>query len=457
MGRKYDYDYIVIGSGVAGETAALTAAGAGRKVAIVEVNKWGGLAHNYRNIPYATALNVSHLYAQAVFGSRFGLSAGNLRFNYPAMRNWFTTVTRRATVGGKKVYTDAEIDCISGYAHFTSPHEISIKSGDSLTAERFLIATGTHPAENSIAGTQRVEHFTADNAFSVPQIPKAVLIIGGGPTGCEIAQYYAELGIKVLVTELSARLMPKEDEEVGQTLERYFKERLKINVLTQTRVVALEEDKLSKKVIFMHGGQEKAVRVDTIILATGSAPNTDLGLENAGVEFDYGGIKTNKMLMTSAKNIAAAGSVVSSERSSTAEIAAYEGAIAASNAVGHSKTTVDYTGFTRIVNTYPQIAVIGRTEDDCIRHDQSYRKALVPLGDTVAATVQDFQYGFIKMLVDRQGHILGATIMSPEASSVIQEISFAIRNNTTVTDLATTPHLSMSWAELVKLVAKELV
>lgn len=457
MGRKYDYDYIVIGSGAAGETAALTAAAAGQKVAIVEAHKWGGLAPNFRDVPYAAALHFSHLYAEAVFGSRFGLSSANLRFNYPTAQNWRATATRHATTNLKKKFVMADIECVNGYAHFTGPHEISIKNGTSLTSNRFLIATGTRPADNGIAGTQLVEHLTPDTALTMERIPKAVMVVGGGPTGCEIAQYFAELGIKVLISELSARLMPKEDEEVGQTLERYFKEKLKINVLTQTRVVALEQDKLSKKVIFMHGGQEKAVRVDAIVLATGATPATDLGLENAGVEFSHAGIKVNKMLNTSAKHIAAAGSVIESESSGTTEIAAYEGALAAANSIGHTKNIANYAGFARMVNTFPQIAVVGKTEDDCIRRDQPYRKVLVPLADVAASNVQDFKYGFIKMLADRQRRILGATVMAPEAATVIQEISFAIRSGATVTDLATTPHLMMGWGELVKIAAKSLV
>ena len=156
MSKKYDFDYLVIGSGAAGGTAAMMAAGAGLKTALVEANQWGGSNANYRDVPYAASLHFAELYAEAVRGARFGLSSTNLRYNYPTVSHWRTVAAKRAGAGSKKDFEEAGVTCVQGFAHFVSDHEIAVGDKGRVSAAKFLIATGTVPKTIKITGVSVV-------------------------------------------------------------------------------------------------------------------------------------------------------------------------------------------------------------------------------------------------------------------------------------------------------------
>ena len=455
MGKKFDYDLIVLGSGPADSSAALFAAKSGAKVALVEAGKWGGSALNGSDVPASALFEFSHLYHEAKRGSRFGLSSSTLRYNYPTAQNWKLLVSRRAGAGSKKQFEDAKIACFSGFATFLSPFEIAVKD-QILSAPKFIIATGGKLNSGDISGVESATCFTPAEALSLNRPPKSVFIVGAGATGTELANYFAELGTQVVIGELAGRLLPKEDEEVGQLLAQYFENSLHIKVLTQSRVVAVQKGTKPglQKVIFRRGGQEKSVEVSAIVLATGSKPITNISLENAGVNFSDHGIKTDDFLKTSAKHIYAAGDCLGGE--SSAERAAYEGALAASNAIGRTKNLKNYEGFIRVTNTFPSVATTGLTEDDCVRKNIKCKKAVLPLASVSASNISDFRYGFVKLLADPKDKLLGATVVCPNADIVIQEVATAVRHKFTITQLASTPHIASSWSELVHLAARKL-
>lgn len=453
MSKKYDFDYIVIGSGAAGSTAALKAAKEKKKVALIEADRWGGSTVNSRDIPYAASFKFSNLYAEAIHGSRFGISSSNLRYNYPTIANWRNLVIRKSNGNNKKFFEDAGITCYHSFGHFISPNEISVGQ-NRISGEKFLLATGSVPKNAGISGIEHVECQTPATVLNLNRPPKALFVIGGGSTGCEIAQYFAELGSKVLIADLTGRLLPREDKEIGETLGQYFSEHLGIKVLTSSRVVAVEQDSLSKRVIFMRGGQEKSVRVDAIVLATGSKPALDFGLENIGIKFDRHGVRVDKTLQTSLHHIYAAGDILGED--SSTERASYEGLLATGNAINRAKNITNYNGFMRITNTDPEIVQIGLSEDDCVRRARKCKKAIVYLPEIEASIINDFRYGFIKLLADKQKKIIGATIMAPQASLIAQEISLVIRHGLSAVELASTPHAINSWSELIRQAARKL-
>ena len=453
MGKKFDYEYIVIGSGPAGSAAAFMAAEAGVKTAIVEADKWGGTNLNYRDVPAKTALSFSHSYARAIENAKTGLSSVNLRYNYPTAVNWQNTVIRKAGGNSKKDFEEAGITCLHGYAQFVSPTEITVGS-QTIRGGRFLLATGAHLDTNGISGIEKVQCLTPDQAYSLNRLPRAVMVVGGGSTGCEIAQYYAELGVKVLIAEIAGRLLPHEDEEVGQVMDQFFNKKLGIKVLTESRVIGVEQDAVSKRVVFLRDGQEKAVRVDAIVLATGSRPNLDLGLDKAGIKVDRYGLVVDRTLQTSARHIWAAGDILGGD--SSTEKAAYEGALAAANLLNRSRNSVNHTGFVRVTDTFPQIATVGVTEDDCLKRDHKFKKVVVSLSTVMVSNIEDFKGGFVKLLADRQGKILGATVMAPNADLIIQEIALAMRHDLTVVEIASTPHVASSWSDIIKVAARKL-
>lgn len=450
---RFDYQYVVIGSGAAGSAAALMAAGLGAHTAIVEADRWGGTTLNYRDIPYAAALGFAQRYAEAVAGSRFGMSSANLRFNYPTVLNWQAAAVRRAGGGNRKVFENAGIDCYHGFAQFISSHEIAV--GDKqISSEKFLIATGTNVAINGITGIDTVSCWSPDTALRMAKLPRVMMVIGGGSTGCEIAEYFAALGVEVLIAEAQDRILPREDPEASEVIEKHLKDRFGVKILTDSRVVALQRDSEGQQVIFVRGSQEKSVRVEAIVLATTTEPSTDIGLENAGVKYSYRGIQVDQNLRTTNRHIWAAGDVIGGE--SSTEKATYEGKLATLNAISNAGNIVNYTGFVRMTDTLPKVAKVGLNEIECAQLKEKQKSALVPLEAISAANTNDFRAGFVKLTINAKSQVLGATVVSPDADLVIQEIALALRAGMQASELAGTPHVATGWAEAVRMAAREL-
>ena len=450
---RFDYQYVVIGSGAAGSAAALMAAGLGAHTAIVEADRWGGTTLNYRDIPYAAALGFGQRYAEAVAGSRFGMSSSTLRYNYPTVLNWQAAAVRRAGGGSKKVFENVGIDCYHGFAHFISSHEIAVGE-DQISAEKFLIATGTNIAVNGIAGIDTVSCWSPDTALRMAKLPKVMMVVGAGSTGCELAEYFAALGVQVLLAEAQERVLPREDPEASEVIEKHLRDRFGVKILEKSRVVALQQDAGGQQVIFIRGGQEKSVKVDAVVLATTPEPTTDLGLENAGVKFTYRGIQVDQNLRTTNHHIWAAGDVIGGE--SSTEKATYDGKLATLNAINNAGNIANYTGFTRMTNTLPRVAKVGLNEIECQQIKQKQKTALVPLDAISASNTNDFRAGFVKLTINPKEQIIGATVVSPEADLVIQEVAMAVRNGFKASELAGTPHVASGWAEAVRMAAREL-
>lgn len=457
MGKRFDFEYIVIGGGPAGITAATQLAEAGRKVAIVEKSKLGGSDACYRNMPQKALNSFSHLYSEAVAGARFGMSSASMRYNYPTVQHWKERAVDRATkVNSKKGLEEIGITVLKGQAHFVGPYDVVVGGQDKqVSASKFLIATGSVLNTDGISGIDAVPFYTAESILSIPRVPKTALIVGGGASGCEVAQYLAELGTKVVLVEAADSILPNENEEVGRVMSEYLAKRNGIKFFTKTKVIALEKDKVSARVVFVRGGQERTVRVETIVLATGSKPAIDIGLKNAKVSFDKNGIIADKTLQTSARNIFVAGDVLGGQ--SSTERAVYSAEVAVANMIGRNKKFANYAGFMRIVDTDPQIASVGRTEAELAAKKRKYKRVFVPLSSISASIAADFRIGFLKILADSQGKILGATMVGPHAADVLQEISLAIRHDLPLVQIASTPHPANEWSAIVKLAARRLL
>lgn len=453
MGRRDDYEYVVIGSGAAGSAAALLAAGLGVKTALIEANRWGGSTLNYRDIPYGAALGFAQRYAEAVAGSRFGMSSTTLRYNYPTVLNWQAAAVNRAGGGNRSVFENAGIDCYHGYAEFVDAHEVMVED-TVLRGEKFLLATGTNVTTRGIAGVDEVSCWSPSTALRMAKLPKALIIVGGGSTGCELAEYFAALGVQVLLAEMEERILPREDPEVSEVIEKHLRDRFGVKVLTSSRVIAVFQEGNFQQAIFVRGDEEKSVRVNAIVLATTPEPVTDYGLKEIGVKFNKQGIVVNKNLQTNKSHIFAAGDAIGGECSY--EKATYDGKLATLNAIKKSGNILNYTGFMRMTDTMPRVAKVGMNELDCMAMGQKYRKALVPIDEIVAANINDFRAGFVKLLVEPKGQIIGATVVAPEADLIAQEVAIAIRCGLQAAELAGTPHVATSWAEALRIAAREL-
>lgn len=477
MGRKFDFKYLVIGSGPAGSAAALALAKAKKRVGLVEGGPYGGANLNTRDVPYAVAFDFSHTYYKSLHLPEFNFQ--EFSFGLPSIiAHQMKAKIESSSGNNARAAEAAGLIYINGYANFLDDHTIAV--GDrQFTAENFILATGATLNTAGLAGLDTVSYLTPDSALQIHRMPEAVLIVGGGSTGCELAEYYATLGAKTLIAEQASNLLPSEDPEVGTALRTHLIDELGVAVFTSTQVTALAEDSISKYVIFKQDGGEKMVRVDAIVLATGSAPVLgNFGLENTGLKFAKDGtLKTNQYFQTSVKHIFAIGDCALSPAKitkpsknaktvpsaanfaphSSTERSAYEGRLLAGNLINKSKSLPNYKGFTRLTDTMPGVACFGPTEAYLRRHHIRCKKAVVELRDTPAGKIFGTRLGFVKLLSDHSGHIIGGIIVANNAASLASEVSLAIRHRVPAIELASTPHPANDFSYAIQLAAQRLV
>ncbi|MCA9335053.1 NAD(P)/FAD-dependent oxidoreductase [Candidatus Saccharibacteria bacterium] len=456
MAKKmnFDYDIIVIGSGAGGSAAATIAAREGKKVAIVESDTFGGTSPNWGDVPTKALLHAAHLLDEARLGARFGLRSTSMSYNYPTLRNWKDVAVKRTGAGGNRSYYQGEgIATLHGNAHFISPHEISVNR-HTYTAASFIVATGASWSLPDIHGLSEATFITPRTILENIKPPKSLYIVGGGAIGVELAQLMATFGTKVYISDIASRLLPDYDSEVGELFEKLLSTQKNVNVLTQTRTVSIENENIARRITYNRGGHEHSLRVDEALVTAGHRPNVDIGLENAGVDYTAKGIVVNEHLQTSAKHIYATGDVLGHHDYTHAAL--MESKVAAHNLLSKNKLTADYTAMPRTVFTYPSIASVGLTEDDCLRRDLHVKKATAPLSIIARSNVSDFRDGFVKLITDKKGVLLGATIVSPNAEDMIHELALAIKYGLTAAQVAATPHAFLTWSEAIRVAANKL-
>lgn len=456
MAKKhtFDYDLIVIGSGAGGSAAATIAAREGKRVAIVEADAFGGDSPNWGEIPTNALLHAAQLYDQARLGGRFGLRSSTLGYNYPSLGTWKDLVVTRTGAGGnRRYYENQGINAYAGIARFISPNEISVNRRH-LSAAKFVIATGSHWVIPEIPGLVEAGYATPRTIINSIRPPKSLFIIGAGEVGVEIAQLMAIFGTKVYLAEKASRILPHQDSEVGTLMERVLREEKGITSLTETRVLSVSKDGLGKRIIISRGGVEKSVRADEVLIAAGRMPNVDLGLENATIRYTPKGIEVNEFLQTNVKHIFAVGDVLG--RDSHTHTALLESRVVAHNLLHNAKVAPNYTATPGVIYTYPAIAHVGLSEDDCLKRDTPINKAIAPLNLTARSNTTDFRDGFVKLITDKKGILLGATIVAPHAGEMIHELALAIKYNLTADNIAQTPHAFLSWGEAVRIAASKL-
>ncbi len=452
--HTFDYDLIVIGSGAGGSAAATIAARAGKRVAIIEEDTFGGDSPNWSDIPTKALLHVAKVYDESRHANRFGLRTSTLGYNYPSIRAWKDLVVERTgAANNRRFYENHGISAFSGKAHFLTPHEITVNRRH-LSAANFLIATGSAWVSPKIQGLDEIAYFTPRTVLETLRPPKSLFIVGGGQYGIEIAQLMATFGTKVYIAEQAGRLLPSQDQEVGELIEKTLTDQKGATILTHTRVLSVEKEGLGKRILISRGGTEKYIKADEILIAAGRVPNIDLGLENASVKYTPKGIEANDNLQTTTKHIYAAGDVLG--RDSHTHTALLESRVAAHNMFSRTKIAPDYTATPNVIFTSPEIASVGLSEDDCRRRDLAINKAVTPLSIIARSNTADFRDGFVKLITDKKGVVIGGTIVAPGAGELIHEIGLAVKFGLTAAQLADTPHAFLSWSEAIRVSAQKL-
>lgn len=452
--NKYDFDLIVIGSGASGGNAASTAAREGKRVAIVETDAFGGVSANWGDIPTKALLHAAHLYDSVRHGAAFGLRASALGYNFLSLKAWKDHVIKQIGVGSSRKHLDVEgVTTLHGTAHFISDHEINVNR-QVHTSESFLIATGARQFTPDITGLADAGHITPRQLLDLSRPPKSLFIIGGGHIAVELGQLMAIFGTKVYIAEVAPYILSTFDAEAGETMAKFFEERYGMTILTKTKTLAVENENIARRVTYSRGGVEHTVRVDEVMVAAGRVPNVDMGLENAGVRYNKRGIETNNYMQTTAKNIYAAGDVTGINPYTHAAI--IESRTAVNNIMSKNKFTYEYDTMPRTIFTEPGVASVGLTESDCIKRDLPIRKSIVPLSMVTRSATSNSTDGFVKIITSKKGIIIGATIVAPDASELIHELTLAVKHAMTATQLAATPHTFLSWSEAIRLAAAKL-
>lgn len=448
-----DYDLVVIGSGAGGGVAAHMAAAKGKKVAVIEQEKIGGECPNYGCVPTKALLQSAETYHTIKHAENFGIHVKGLSVDFPAVNKWKNqAVSNTGTSDGMEAFKKAGVTVLTGHAHFLSPWTLSVGT-KRYSANRFLVATGTHDRVPNVPGLKEVGYIGYREALELTTMPKKLVVIGGGAIGSEFTHYFSTFGVEVHIIEFSERLLAREDEEMGVLLEAVFAQN-GVKVHTDSKVVKVEKKGNQKVVTYETHGKAHRITVDEILLAAGKIPNTDLGLENAGVKYSARGIQVNGHMQTSTSHIFAAGDVTG--RYMFTHTASYESRIAGHNMFSTLKHVADYRAVPRAVYVAPEFAATGATEAELKARGVKYQVAAIPTSVIGRANTSQEKIGFVKILADKKGVILGGSIVAPRAGEMIHELTLAVQWKMKASKIDYTIHAFPTWSQAVRIAASKI-
>jgi dihydrolipoamide dehydrogenase len=410
------YDVIVIGGGPGGYVAAIRAAQLGQRTAVVEYDKPGGRCLNYACIPAKTMLYTAELYDHARSGAEFGLKVDGASLDWQALGERRAKVSETLSNGVKFLWDKNKVDWIQGRGALTADGDVQV-GDDTHEAKAVVLATGSVALQ--IPGVEFSERVVDTwGAWSLPEQPQRIAVVGAGASGAEIASGYGRYGTDVLLIEMLDQILPLEDKDITRVVERAFKKQ-NITVSKGTKVESVEEGSGSVKV--RYGGQE--AEVDYLCIAGGRAPDTDsLNVGEAKVETGEGGrIEIDEYQRTSNPKVFAIGDLVRGP--ALAHKAMEEGVVAVEVAAGAETHPVNVDLVPGATFCHPQVASVGMTEADAKEAGRDVKVGRFKLGAVGAGTVYDDREGIIKIVADSEyGEILGAHIVGNRACDMIAEL-----------------------------------
>ncbi len=410
------FDTIVIGGGPGGYVAAIRAAQLGRKVAVVERDKAGGRCLNYACIPAKTILRTAEIYAEAKGSADLGVVAKDVSIDWDALGKRRAAVSDSLSSGVKMLWDKNKIPTIEGEASLTP--EGNVKVGDGVyEAGSVILATGSValPIPGVEFGGRIVDTW---GAWSLPELPKKIAVVGAGASGSEIASAYARFGTEVILIEMLDQILPAEDKDIAKIVERVFKKQ-GIEISTGAPVENVEAGKSSVK--FTYG--DKSAEVDYLCIAGGRVADTGpLGLREAGVELEENGkIKVDPYGQTTNPKVFAIGDLVN--RKALAHKASEEGVVAVEKAAGVETHPVDQELMVGATFTHPQVASVGLTEAAAKEAGHEVKIGKQKIAGEGAGTVYDDKDGLVKLVIDaKYGEVLGAHIVGNRACDMIAEL-----------------------------------
>lgn len=435
------YDLLIMGAGTAGLTAARAAAGRGKNVALVEHDLLGGTCLNIGCLPSKTIIRTSRLYGEMRHAEKYGASVpSDISVDFPAVMQRVRRIRARASrIDSASDLAVAGVDVFFGDALFSGPDAVVVQ-GTTLRFRRAVIATGAHPKTPEIPGLAAAGFLTNEDAFDLTERPRRLMVIGGGPLGCEMAQAFCRLGAQTTIVQNWPLFLPREERDAAQVLSAAFA-RDGIEIRLDTNAVNVRVQDGEKIVDLVQGDHKDSVAVDVILTGTGRAPNVEgLNLEAAGVAYDSSrGVHVDDFLRTDNPRIYAAGDVCLEHKfDDTADASAR---IAVENALFGGQQRLSALIIPWCTYTDPEIAHVGLYVRQANEQGISVKTFTIPMHDVDRAIADSEESGFVKIHTrERTDEILGATIVGSHAGEMISELTLAIVAGIGLGKLATVIH-----------------
>ncbi len=429
--RPPDVGLLVIGGGTAGLVAAQTAAGLGAKVALVERDRTGGDCLWTGCVPSKALIAAASAAADIRRGSAFGITAAEVTIDFPTvMRHVRDAIATIEPVDSPEALTDAGVTVLSGSARFTGPRTAAIGQRQ-MAFTQAILATGAAPAVPNLPGLGDVDFLTSDTVWDLAELPRQLLVLGGGSIGCELAQAYARLGSQVTIVEAAEVLVPREDPAASAALTAAMVAD-GVTVLT-----AATAQSISGRALTLADGRR--VEFDRVLVAVGRTPRIGgIGLENAGIAVDGRGyVIVDNQLRTSNPRIWAAGDLTGHPQFT--HTAGMHGSIAATNATLGLRRTIDTAGEPRVTFTDPEIAGVG-IDTQTARRTTGLRIQALSHRHVDRAVAESDTGGLTQLVLDRKRRIVGASIVGPRAGETIGEMVLAVKFGMRTRDLAGATH-----------------
>lgn len=453
--RRFDRNLVVIGAGAGGLVSAYIAAAVRARVTLVEKHLMGGDCLNYGCVPSKALIRSARVLSLARRALEFGLTSADIAFDFAkVMERVQRVVTTVAPHDSVERYTSLGVDVRQGTAKITSPWSVEV-DGQPITTRSIVIAAGAEPFVPQIPGLAEAGYLTSDTLWNLRQLPRRLLVLGGGPIGCELAQAFARFGAQVSQVELLDRLLVREDPEVSVFV-RARLERDGVKVLTGHKAVAVQRNGEEKQLLCEAGGAKVVVPFDQILVAVGRKPRTTgYGLEELGIPLTKTRtIETNEYLETLFPNIYACGDVAGPYQFT--HTAAHQAWYAAVNALfgQFRRFRADYSVIPAVTFTDPEVARVGLNESEAKERGIAHEVTHYGIDDLDRAIAEEEAHGWVKVLtVPGKDRILGATIVGEHAGELLAEFVLAMRQRIGLNKILGTIHAYPTFAEANKYAA----
>ena len=443
------YDVIVVGSG-SGMLIADEAIGHGLRVALVDRGPYGGTCLNSGCIPSKMLIHPADRIVEIQEAGKLGVKADIKAIDFKAIMR-----RMRQSIGETREHIRAGIEGIEnldfyeGEGRFVAERTIEV-NGAKIEGENIFLASGSRPLIPPIDGLQKVDYLTNETLLQLDELPQSLIIIGGGYIGVEYGHFFAAVGTKVTILEMTDRLVPVEEPEIRQLLYDQLSKRMEVHLNSQAQQIKGEAGKVSVTVKDGVSGESKDFTADRILIAVGRRSNADLlGVENAGIELDKRGfIHTNERLETSVKDIYAVGDANGQQMFT--HVANREALIASENLLHDAGLKMSYDAVPHAVYSHPQIAAVGLTEEQA-RQDHAILVAKIPYTDVAKGEAMMEREGFAKAIVDKESmKILGFHIIGPFAPTLIQEAVNAMTSGGNIEEINNGIHIHPALSELIQ-------